>query len=137
MRNLSPLVGLCLALLVLAGCALINPPEKQGRGNLDDFVYALRWMQFGAAANFMQPQFRDDFLRQFRDTRDLTIVDVRLSAAKVLAEGRRVEAEIEMDYYLLPSPEIKTFPIEQTWVFFETGQGTGDYLITTPFPTFP
>ena len=42
-------------LITLLGCSVLYPPEKQGRSALDDFVYALRWQQFNAAAGFPAP----------------------------------------------------------------------------------
>ncbi|PLX77954.1 MAG: hypothetical protein C0614_09235 [Desulfuromonas sp.] len=121
----------------LIGCAWLYPPEKQGRGHLDNFVYALRWMQFSAAAAYLKPELRDGFLAQFDDTKDLTVVDVRLDEVTLSPDGKQIETKIEMDYYLLPSTTIKTFPILQTWNYFELGKTGGDYLIVTPFPDFP
>lgn len=121
----------------LSGCAWIYPPEKQGRGHLDNFIYALRWMQFNAAAAYLKPELREDFLAQFDDIRDLTVVDVRLDEVTLSADGKQIETRLEMDYYLLPSTTIKTFPILQTWNYFESGRAGGEYLIVTPFPAFP
>ncbi len=129
---------LLICLMVLAGCQMLNPPEKKSSSALDDFVYALRWQQYDAAADFMKPEFRDDFLSTFKDNKDLHVVDVRLAEAKVSAEGRRTETEIELDYYLLPSLTVKTFRFAQTWVYFDQDDAAqGYYQITTPFPVFP
>ena len=135
-RQLMLFAVTCL-LCSLIGCAWIYPPEKQARGHLDNFVYALRWMQFGAAAAYLKPELREAFLEQFDDTTDLTVVDVRLDEVTLNADGRQIETKIEMDYYLLPSTTIKTLPIFQTWQYFEEGRTGGDYLVVTPFPDFP
>lgn len=138
MRTFSQIVMTLFCLVVLLGCSVLYPPEKQGRSALDDFVYALRWQQFNAAAGFMKPELREDFLDQFKDLKDLTIVDVRLKETLLTDEGRRADTLIEMDYYLLPSATIKTFEIAQTWEHTEVaGDLKGRYQIITPFPPFP
>ncbi|MDT8441202.1 MAG: hypothetical protein RQ723_06045 [Desulfuromonadales bacterium] len=127
-----------LLLLLFAGCTPLFSPERQGRKTVDDFIYTLRWMQFPAAAGFMQPDLQKDFLDQFKAVQnDLTITDVRLAEVTIYEEGRRVETAIEMDYYLLPSAMVKTLEIEQAWDYIENGRVSGDHLITTPFPEFP
>lgn len=127
-----------ISLVILVGCQTLNPPEKQGASALDDFIYALRWQQFDAAAGFMQPEFRKDFLATFKDNKDLTVVDVRLVEANVFDEGRHTETIIDMDYYLLPSLTVKTFRFEQTWVYQDQAASEeGYYQITTPFPPIP
>lgn len=125
-------------MVLLLGCHMINPPETKGRAALDNFVYALRWQQWDAAAAFMLPEFGEDFRDRFQGMKDLTILDVRRVNTQLSAEGRRAEATIEMDYYLLPSVTVKTLRIDQTWVYFEPeGNSTVGYLITTPFPPLP
>ena len=75
-RLISPVL-LAWTLIALSGCSLVYPLEKQGRGHVDNFVYALRWMQFNAAAAYMEPELREGFLDLFADIRDLTVTDVR------------------------------------------------------------
>ena len=123
---------------LLCGCGQLFPPERQGRAALDDFVTALRWQRYEAAAEFMKPEHREDFLNQFKPLRDLTIVDVRQLETRLSAEGRRAEVVLEMDYFLLPSVTVKTLRIEQTWVYFsQQGPLRGRYQIVTPFPPLP
>jgi hypothetical protein len=138
MRTLPRLILILACLTALFSCNRLYPPEKQGQAAVDDFIYALRWKQFNAAAGFMLPEYRQAFLDRFKDLKDLTIVDVRLIETTLSEEGRRAETVIDMDYYLLPSVTIKTFRFDQTWVYFAP-EGTikGDARIITPFPPFP
>lgn len=132
--HLLALVGLVL----LCGCGQLFPPERRGRAALDEFTAALRWQKYAAAAEYMQPQYREEFLNRFKSLRDLTIVDVRQVETQLAAEGRRAEVVLEMDYFLLPSVTVETLRIEQVWVYFDQqGPLRGRYQIVSPFPAFP
>ena len=138
MRKILGLALVIVCVSGLIGCNLLNPPKKQSESALDDFVYALRWQQYDAAARFMKSEHRKDFLNTFTAAKDLDIVDVRLISAELSAEGRRTETVIEMDYYMLPSTTVKTFRFEQTWIYYDRDdQNEGYYEIVTPFPPLP
>jgi hypothetical protein len=127
-----------LLLLLLAACAVFNPPAKQRQAALDDFMYALRWQRYPEAAAFMIRDHREAFLDQMEPLKDLNVTEVRLQRAELSEEGLRAETRLEMDYYLLPSTTLKTLRIDQTWRWFETGDGVQrGFLITTPFPNVP
>jgi len=125
--------------LALSACTLLNPPEKQRKTALDDFMYALRWQQYPAAAGYFTSEHRRTFLDQFEKiSKNLNVTDVRLKRLDLKDEGRRAEARLEMDYYLLPSATLKTLEIDQTWIYFEVGDAESNgFLITTAFPEFP
>jgi len=129
---------LLIAMLALAACGVFNNTEKQRQSALDDFMYALRWQRFQEAAAFFASEHQRAFLDQMDDLKDLNVTDVRLKRLDATDEGRRIEARLEMDYYLLPSATLKTLRIDQTWVYSATCDAArGCYLITTPFPKFP
>jgi len=127
-----------LLVLSITACAVVNPPEKQRKAAVDDFMYTLRWLRFQEAAGFFSDEHREAFLDQMEDLKDLNVTEVRLKRFDLKDEGRRAEARLEMDYYILPSATLKTLRIDQTWVYFEAGDsGYNGFLITTPFPKFP
>lgn len=131
--------GLVL-MAIVSGCtgSPQAPPDKLAEMSSDDFISALRWKQYQVAASLMKPEFRDDFIATFMALKDIHIVDVRQVNMKTFQEGRRFEATLEMDYYLLPSVTVKTFQFQQTWVYFEgEDPALQGFLITTPFPAFP
>lgn len=136
--RILPTIGLLLT-LALSACVLVNPPSKQRKAALDDFMHALRWQRYADAAAHFTGEHRRGFLSRFdKIARDLNVTDVRLQGLELKDEGRRVEAVLEMDYYLLPSTVLKTLRIEQTWVYFEAGDSEfTSFMITTPFPEFP
>lgn len=133
------LLGTALVLtLILTACTLLNPPEKRRKTALDDFMYTLRWQQYPAAAEYFISEHRSAFLEQMEALKGLNVTDIRLARVDLKAEGRRAETRLEMDYYLLPSATLKTLRIDQTWVYFETGDSENNgFLITTPFPKIP
>lgn len=130
--------GLFLA-LALSACTLLAPPEKQRKTALDDFMYALRWQQYPAAATYFTSEHRQTFLDQIeKNNKNLNVTDVRLKQLDLKEDGRRAEVRLEMDYYLLPSATLKTLSIDQTWVYSEVGDAEANgFLITTPFPEIP
>jgi len=124
--------------LALSACTLINPPAKQRKAALEDFVYALRWQRYPEASQFFVHAQRRAFLDYFESLKDLNITEVRLKRVDQSAEERRAEVRLEVDYYLLPSATLKTLNVDLTWVYFETADAdSNSYLITTPFPKFP
>lgn len=135
--RMSRYLVLLLALAITA-CAMVNFPQQQRKAAVDDFMYALRWLRFQEAATFFSSEHQQAFLDQMDGLKDLNVTEVRLKRFDLKDEGRRAEARLEMDYYILPSATLKTLRIDQTWVYFEAGDsGYNGFLITTPFPEFP
>jgi len=139
-RYLRLLLALAITLSV-AACGPPSPPATTGKNSApDDFMYALRWQRYPEAATFFSS---DDHRRAFLDqlealSKDLTITDVRLKHNQPRDNGRSTDVLLEMDYQLLPSANLKTLRINQTWIYFETGAAErSGFLITTPFPKFP
>lgn len=131
------LIGL-VVLALTAGCAMLQGPASDSQDTLDDFMYAMRWLKFPAAAACLAPEHRKPFLATFGDLKDLNVVEVQLLSVELSADGRRAETEMEMEYYLLPSATVKTFRFKQTWVYFDPeGMTSPRFLATTPFPPFP
>ena len=130
--------GFVLVLLLAACSSHVQPTAKLAEMSRDDFMAGMRWKSFKAAANLMQPEHRQAFMKTFSSLKDIDVTDVRLVDLQVYDEGRRFETTVEMDYYLLPSVTVKTFRFDQTWLFFAgDDQAQQGFLITTPFPDFP
>jgi len=98
----------------------------------------LRWRDYqGAAKHFTEPH-REGFLKQFRRADDLNVTDVRLMSARFIAAEERMETEVEVEYFLLPSATLKTFQFDQQWTYFRAGENLpGEWRITSLFPEFP
>ena len=133
------LLALAITLAVTACGTGALPPVAGKKSAPDNFMYALRWQRYEEAAAFFTSEHRQPFLDQFDALgKDLTVTDVRMKRIQPQDNGRRAEALLEMDYQLLPSANLKTLRIEQTWVYFETADSERNgFKITTPFPKFP
>lgn len=129
-------------LLLMAGCGAfpskVLTPESQFARVQDEFMQHLRWRDFRAASRYFTETHRESFLRHFRESDDLNITDVRLLSAEYVADNERMETEVEVEYFLLPSVTLKTFRFEQQWRFFRGGENLpGKWRITSLFPEFP
>lgn len=132
-----PILLTILLALLLSGCATFNPPAKQHKSALDDFMYALRWQLYPEAAAYFTSEHREAFLDRMENLKDLNVTDVRLKRVELTDEGRRAETLMEMDYYILPSMTLKTLQLKQSWSYLEADAAGSGFLITTPFPKFP
>ena len=138
-RRNSWLAGL---VLLMTGCGMlpakILTPESQFVRVQDDFMQRLRWRDVQGAANHFTAPHRESFLQHFSEADELNITDVRLLSAEYVAEGERMETELEVEYFLLPSVTVKTFRFQQQWGFFRSGEKLpGKWRITSHFPEFP
>ena len=135
----------CFALiLMLISCGIqqkfeLQQAAKLGELSRDDFTNAMRWKQFDVAGSLMLPEHRKHFMKTFMPlTKEIHIIDVRLTYLQSSEENHRFEMTVEMDYYLLPSVTIKTFSFDQTWLYFDGEGSTPEgFFVTTPFPDFP
>ena len=135
---------LCFVLvLMLTACGAHQKYSQRQTAKLaelsqENFKDAMVWKKFDVAASLMLPEYRKNFLKTFKPLKDIQILAINTIYVQPSDENRRYDATIEMEYYLLPSVTLKTFVIDQTWVFFDgedpTRQG---FLLTTSFPNFP
>lgn len=126
-----------LGILLLGGCALLGNREGDRKAAFDNFVKALRYQLYPAAASYFDPALREPFLDQMEAIKGLTVTEVRTVRLDIKEEGARVEARLEMDYYLLPSATVKTLLIQQIWLYRQDPVEGNGFFITTPFPRFP
>jgi hypothetical protein len=126
------------AILFLAACATLEPPAARFPTTVDNFLQQLRWKDFQGASQHMAEEYREDFLNQFSGLNDLRITDVRLESTTIREKDQLMETWAVLEYYLLPSISIKTFPFRQEWELRGADRyHTGTWVIVTPFPKFP
>ena len=135
-RNGTFLLSLLL-FLMLCGCGVLNSREGDRKAAFDNFTKYLRYQLYPAAASYFAPELRDEFLDRMERVKGLNVTDVRLVRVDVKEDGTRVDARLEMDYYLLPSVTVKTLRIDQVWRHREDSPEGNGFFITTPFPAFP
>ncbi len=137
MQRVSTLLLTLLLLLALGGCGVLNSRDGDRKAAFDNFVKYLRYQLYPAAASYFAPDLREAFLDQMEQIEGLNVTDVRLVRVDVKEDGARVDARLEMDYYLLPSVTVKTLRIDQVWRHHEDPREGNGFFITTPFPDFP
>ena len=135
-RNGKLLLSMLL-LLMICGCGVLNSREDDRKAAFDNFTKYLRYQLYPAAASYFIPELRDEFLDRMEKIKGLNVTDVRLVRVEVKEDGARVDARLEMDYYLLPSVTVKTLRIDQVWRHREAPSEGSGFFITTPFPAFP
>ena len=83
MKILSKALGCCVVLVIIIGCSKqLQPVGKIGDLSRKDFMKALRWKQYQEAANFMLPEYQDDFVATFSDLSMLFFVIDEAPGAK-------------------------------------------------------
>lgn len=137
MRLRLPFGVFLLGALLLGGCALLGNREGDRQAALDNFVKALRYQLYPVAASYFDPGLREPFLDQMEALKGLTVTDVRTVRLDIKGEGNRVDARLEMDYYLLPSATVRTLTIQQVWLYRQDPAEGNGFFITTPFPQLP
>ena len=140
MMGLAKMIcGVSITLTLIACSSHVQPIGKIGEQSLKEFKSALRWKQYQVAASFMEPEFREHFVKTFRGFKeDLHIADVRLIHTQKFEDGRHLEVIYEMEYFILPSVTLKTFSFDQTWVYREETENSPEgFFIVTAFPEFP
>lgn len=137
MHDAGKFLVVLMVVVTLGGCGLLDSRKKDREAALDNFMKYLRYQLYPAAASHFCPDLRDPFLDQVEQIKGLNVTDVRLVRVDVSDEGARVDARLEMDYYLLPSVTVKTLRINQGWRYRDDPRHGAGFCIDTPFPSFP
>jgi hypothetical protein len=134
MRKLLTL-PLCLLLTACLGSVDVGPGlDKISRG----FSESMRWSDYPNAAAYVHPDVREAFLQQFQEDADLHVVDSQILSVDIDQHKGRADAVYVMEYYRLPSGQIKKWRWEQQWRFTqEKMTKPGVWLIENVPPTLP
>lgn len=132
-KRVLSLLGGAVFLLLLTGCAAVHPSGESLHAASHDFLLRLRWQDYPGAARHLAEEERGAFLGRFLHLGDLRITDVRLDGVDLSPEGDRAVSHVTVEYYLLPSPVVKTLPLRQEWV----RHPSAGWQIVTPVPPFP
>lgn len=137
MQKTGKVLAVLMVALSLGGCGLLDSREKDRKASFDNFSKYLRYQLYPAAGSYFCPDLRDPFLDQMEQIRGLNVTDVRLVRVDIREDGTKVDARLEMDYYLLPSVTVKTLRIDQSWHHRDDPREGEGFCIATPFPAFP
>lgn len=138
MRKVLQMGLLLLAVGFLSGgCGRIAVPRANPAQAEEDFSNRLRWLDIQGVAQYLQPEYQEDFRKRFAALKGLHITDVR-PASGDRPDPQRLDSTLEVDYYRLPSVIVKTRQLHLTWQYIDLGRWqSGYWQIVGPFPDFP
>ncbi len=109
-------------------------PDKPSEG----FSEAMRWRDYSGAAAFVAPEVRAAFLEQFPEDDDLHVVDSSVSTIGPGQDPEEVDVIYVMEYYHLPSSQIKKWRWTQHWRLIKNETDKSEaWLINNKPPVLP
>jgi hypothetical protein len=124
-------------LLCLTACTMPGNFGPDLETTSASFCEAMRWRDFLGAANFLEPSVRETFLQQFQNE-NLFVVESRIIEVQVAASAESATADYLLEYYLLPSNQIKKWHWQQQWQLSEKKSTTARvWRIENAPPAFP
>jgi len=139
-KRIFRLLACSVAILCLQGCLLSYPArtERTFSKFARDYASRLRWMDYSAAASFMNDDVKSDFQEAKTSLEEIQVVDVVLETVDLESGEREGFSTILLEYYRLPSVSVRKTRIRQKWVFREAfNHRGGEWKIETPFPEIP
>ncbi len=79
------------------------------------FSESMRWSDFSNAASYLDLEPRAEFKEKFSEDNDLHVVDSRILSIVILPDGKRADIVYQLEYYHLPSSQIKKWRWKQRW----------------------
>ena len=123
---------LVLVVAMLAGCgALANAtPGKKLSDAVLGLSEATRWGRLGTAANFVDPNFRTQFIENHRHWGGaIQLADSEVVHVEVASGHEQATALIAYQWYLAGAMTLQTTVIRQRWVLFEDRYGLVSEII--------
>lgn len=116
-------VLLTAVLLMLSACNIAYFMKEDFTRTSKTYGRMLRWQEFDSALAYVDAPFRDDYRKRIEAAKGIKVVDMRVLSEECLAEQKKAEVTMELDYYVDPSTTIKTVKDLQKWRYQEdTGQ---------------
>ena len=130
---------LFLSLFITA--ALIScATEKSAREDFDkifaDYNDLLRWHRFEDASLFPADTISDKYRERLEMAKDVKVVDYRVMNVTFDKKNKEAAVKVELDYYTLSSPRLRTVVDNQKWVY-EGAEGKGVWRLVSLLPEFP
>ena len=125
-----------LGVLLLAGCALWEPSRAELKPHADDFSRRLRWADYQGAERHLAKRRQEAFENALIALGpDLKIVEAHFETELPSGNPAVRSMTLLLDYYLLPSTEIRSARIALDWVYLDYGWSRpGVWLIDSDFP---
>jgi hypothetical protein len=127
------LLSLIMAVLI-AGCSSYSVREQFDK-SVEAYNEALRWFEWSNASRYAEDLIREEFKARAAAAKDVRIVDYRIVSKNYDPEKREATVEVDIDYYRLFSPSVRTLHDTQKWVYFEN-KGTKGWKLISLLPIF-
>lgn len=131
---------LFISLLVTAALVSCATPEKSGREDFDktfmNYNEFVRWHRFEDASLFTAGAISEKYKERLEMAKSVKVVDYRVLNVNFDEKRKEAEVRIEMDYYTLSSPKLRTVVDKQRWAY-EGEEGKGEWRLMSLLPEFP
>ncbi|MDF1579994.1 MAG: hypothetical protein P1P74_04350 [Desulfuromonadales bacterium] len=128
-----------VGLLFLCGCALLDSSQTDLQSSADDFCQRLRWADYQGAQRHVAARRQETFQTAVvAPGQDLKMVEVHFEKEGPAGREGRRPMTLVMEYYRLPSTEIRTARIDLEWIYLDYGwTRPGIWLIDSDFRPLP
>lgn len=113
------------------GCGSYAVREQFDR-NLEAYNEAVRWLEWGNASLYTEDSIREEFKARAVAAKDVKIADYRIVSRIYDPEKREATVEVDIDYYKVFSPAVRTLHDTQKWAYFDEKGTKGWRLISLP-----
>lgn len=109
-------VALLVVVVALAGCRTTYGMAEQFGKFSQEYNRQWRWQeQEQACINFAAEDIREECLQRARAAEGVSVADYRVKSTDLDLEKGTATVRVEIDYYILPSTQVKTVEDVQKW----------------------
>ena len=135
------MVNIGVLALLLSGCATLSNLGESDRGRLvtasNSYNRMLRWKELDMACGaFVEESGRRKCVDRAAALKDVQVTDVRTRNIEYSPAADEATVHAEIEYYLLPSPRVKTLTDVQQWKLVGPEERKV-WVIRSSFPDFP
>jgi hypothetical protein len=131
---------LFLSLFITATLVSCAATEKSVREDFDvvfsEYNDLLRWHKFEDASLFPADTVSEKYRERVEMARDVKVVDYRVMNITFDEKKKEAAVKLEIDYYTLSSPRVRTVVDNQKWVY-QGKEGEGVWRLMSLLPEFP
>ena len=131
---------LFLSLFITATLVSCAATEKSVREDFDvvfsEYNDLLRWHRFEDASLFPADTVSEKYRERVEMAKDVKMVDYRVMSVTFDEKKKEAAVKIEIDYYTLSSPRVRTVVDNQKWVY-QGKEGEGVWRLMSLLPEFP
>lgn len=120
----------------LVCCATQKNSREDLEENFKNYNELVRWRQFEDASNYPADSISGEYEERLKAAKNVMIVDWRVINLKFGEKMKKAEVKVEIDYYNIFSPRVRTVIDKQKWAYQEN-KGKGLWRLMSLLPEFP